>query len=87
MNSGFAYCSHRGVLWGACLHGESLRGRGEVPGTLPPHCNNRVVHFAVLYSSLCRIMNHLKIAFYSHRNRKDTVVEPKLVEGRDHVSL
>lgn len=43
--------------------------------------------FAVSYSNLCRIMNNLKIAFYSYRNMKATVVEQQPVEGRDHGSL
>ena len=53
----------------------------------PPHFNNTVVYFAVLFSNLCRIMNNLKIAFYSYRNMKATVVEQQPVEGRDHGSL
>lgn len=65
-----------------------FRGSGrKLLELCPPRFNNAVVHFAILYSRLCRIKSHLKIEFYSHRSMKTAVLEHQCVEGKNRVSL
>lgn len=45
-----------GPFGGLASMGEVGRCREEITGTVPPHFNDTVVYFAILYSNLGRIM-------------------------------